>query len=194
MADEIPGYTYGDDSVLGGPFDPEDLEKLEDTVGWTDADEKYLHMASDLLADRTDEILDVWYGLVAKNDHLLSSFGSGGKPDERYLQRVRSRFEQWIVDTCERPRDQDWLDYQYEIGLRHHRTKKNETDDAEAASNVGLRYLIAFIYPITATIRRFLRTGNHTDEEVDRMYHAWFKAITLQVALWAHPYTKEGDW
>lgn len=131
---------------------------------------------------------------MAENDHLLSSFGSGGKPDERYLERVRSRFEQWIVDTCEKPRDQDRLDYQYEIGLHHHRTKKNETDDAEAASNVELRYLIALIYPITATIRRVLRTGNHTDEEVDRMYHAWFKAVTLQVALWARPYAKEGDW
>lgn len=194
MADEVPGYTYGDESVLEGPFDLEDLEKLEDTVRWTDADDKHLHMASDLLADQTDEILHVWYGFVAENDHLLSYFGTADKPDERYLERVRARVEQWIVDTCEKPRDRDWLDYQYEIELRHHRAKKNETDDVESVANIDLRYLIAFIYPITATIRRFLQTGNHTDEEVDRMYHAWVKAVTLQVALWADPYAKEGDW
>jgi hypothetical protein len=25
------------------------------------------------------------------------------------------------------------------------------------------------------------------------MHDAWFKSVTLQVALWSQPYTKEGD-
>jgi hypothetical protein len=58
---------------------------------------------------------------------------------------------------------------------------------------VPLRYLIAFIYPITATIKPFLAKKGHRPEEVDKMHQAWFKSVTLQVALWSYPYAKDGD-
>src|SRR3712207_7455925 len=41
-----------------------------------------------------------------------------GNANEEYLGRVRERFKQWILDTCERPYDQEWLDYQQEIADR----------------------------------------------------------------------------
>lgn len=106
---------------------------------------------------------------------------------------MRKRFGQWILDTCFRPHDEDWLRYQEEIGLRHHRTRKNQTDKVDSVPQVPLRYLLAFIYPITATIRPFLARKGHPPEEVERMHQAWFKAVVLQVALWSHPYTREGD-
>ena len=56
-----------------------------------------------------------------------------------------------------------------------------------------MRYLIAFVYPITATIEQFLAKGGHGAEDVEKMHDAWFKSVTLQVALWSQPYTKEGD-
>jgi hypothetical protein len=117
-----------------------------------------------------------------------------GNPDEEYLDRVRERFKQWIRDTCDAPYDKEWLNYQFEIARRHHRTKKNQTDDANAVGHIDLRYILAFIYPITATIREFLANGDHTDEEVDKMYHAWFKSVTLQVTLWSYPYVPEENW
>ncbi len=43
-----------------------------------------------------------------------------------------------------------------EIGLRHHRTKRNQTDDVNAVPSIHHRYMTAFIYPITATIKPFL--------------------------------------
>lgn len=52
---------------------------------------------------------------------------------------------------------------------------------------------MAFIYPITATIEDFLTRKGHSREEVEKMHQAWFKAVTLQVALWLYPYVKEGD-
>lgn len=58
---------------------------------------------------------------------------------------------------------------------------------------VPLRYLIAFIYPITATIRQFLAKKGHSADQVERMYQAWFKSVVLQVALWSYPYAREGD-
>lgn len=36
--------------------------------------------------------------------------------------------------------------------------------------------------------------GNHSDEEVDAMYHAWLKSVTLQVALRSYLSVKDGDW
>ena len=74
-----------------------------------------------------------------------------GRPDAQYLGRVRQRFGQWIRDTCSAQYDRAWLDYQHEIGLRHTAAKKNRTDAvASAAPQIHLRYLIAFIVPITA--------------------------------------------
>jgi hypothetical protein len=73
--------------------------------------------------------------------------------------RVRERFKQWIHDTCNPPYDEERLNYRFEIGRRHRHTKKNEVDGADAVANVDLRYAIAFIYPITATIRDFLDRG-----------------------------------
>ena len=37
-------------------------------------------------------------------------------------------------------------------------------------------------------MRPFLAAGGHNDSEVDAMHQAWFKAVTLQIALWSQPY------
>jgi len=69
-----------------------------------------------------------------------------GSETGRALQSsIKKRFVRWITDTVTRPFDQDWLDYQYEIGLRHSPEKKNATDQAQRPSVVSLRLLLAFI-------------------------------------------------
>ncbi len=192
MAVNIPGYTY--DSAAPSPVTLKELEELKKAVLFTPEDEKYLKMAGEVLKDQIDAVLDLWYGFVGSHPHLVYYFsGPDGKPDANYLAAVRKRFGQWILDTCTRPYDQTWLNYQHEIGLRHHRTKKNKTDNVRSVPNIPLRYLIAFIYPITATIKPFLAKKGHSPDEVDKMHQAWFKSVTLQVALWSCPYAKDGD-
>lgn len=94
--------------------------------------------------------------------------------------------------TCANaPKDATWLAYQEEIGRRHY-DKKNQTDGVESVPFVHFRYMVAFIYPITATIRPFLAKKGHTAEEVEKMHQAWFKAVVLTVVLWCRPYVKEG--
>jgi len=188
----IPGYAYG--NVGRSPLGTGDLALLEQAVLFGPDDEKALRMAGEVLADQVEDVLDVWYGFVASHPHLVRYFaGQDGQPIPDYLDAVRKRFGQWILDTCNRPYDQDWLDYQHEIGLRHNAAKKNQTDGVDAEPNIPLRYLIAFIYPITATIRPFLAKRGHSSGDVDRMHQAWFKSVTLQVALWAAPYVKDGQ-
>lgn len=177
------------------PLGVGDLDLLKQTVLFTGEDERYLRMAGDVLEGQEEDILDVWYGFVASHPHLVRYFADeDGNPNEEYLGRVRERFKQWILDTCRRPYDQAWLDYQQEIALRHTRAKKNQTDGAyETPEHIGLRYMVAFIYPITATIRPFLEKGEHSPEDVENMHQAWFKSVVLQVTLWSQPYAREGD-
>lgn len=188
----IAGYTFGTEQAANSPLTLNDLELLKQTVLFTDEDERCLRLAGEVLQDQVDAVLDLWYGFVAANSHLVHYFSSAsGQPNSDYLTAVRKRFAQWILDTCNRPYDQNWLNYQQEIGLRHTYAKKNQTDLVEAVPHIGLRYMIAFIYPITATIKPFLAKKGHNADDVEKMYQAWFKSITLQVTLWCYPYAKD---
>ncbi len=190
----ISGYTYGTDAAARSPMTAEEFENLKKSVLFDADDEKYLRLAGEVLADQVDDVLDLWYGFVGSHPHLVYYFTDGrGNANSDYLAVVRQRFGRWILDTCNRPYDQNWLDYQQEIGLRHHRTKKNQTDGVASVPNIDHRYLVAFIYPITATIKPFLARKGHSEEDVDKMHQAWFKSVVMQVALWSASYVKEGD-
>ena len=192
----VPGYTYGTGEVARSPLSLVELDLLWRTVMFTEEDVRYLRMAGDVLEGQTEQILDLWYGFVGDNQHLLYYFSDveSEEPNSEYLARVRERFARWILDTCRRPYDQEWLDYQHEISLRHTSAKKNQTDGAYGTpEQIPLRYLVAFIYPITATIKPFLANEGHSPEEVDKMHDAWFKSVVLQVTLWSQPYVKEGS-
>jgi hypothetical protein len=107
---------------------------------------------------------------------------------------VKSRFVRWVVDAVSRPRDQAWLDYQDEIGLRHTPAKKNQTDGAHTPVVVPLRYLLAFVTTITTASRRFFVDAGIAGEELQKLEDAWAKTVQLHVALWARAYVKEGLW
>jgi hypothetical protein len=191
---DIPGYTHGSGSVARSPVAPADFERMKQSVLFGDDDVRYLRLSREVLADQVDAILDVWYGFVASNPQLLASFSRpGGGPLGDYLAAVRARFGRWILDTAGAQYDQAWLDYQHEIGLRHHRAKKNRTDGAPSTDIVPFRDLFLLIFPVTFTLRPFLAKGGHSAEEVENMYRAWLKSCLLQVTLWSHPYLKDGD-
>lgn len=195
MVDEIAGYTYGGQNTARSPVSLEELDRLKATVMFTEEDERALAMAGDVLQDQVGEILAAWYDFVGSQEHLVAAFATpAGEPIQEYLDRVRARFEQWILDVCRRRYDQTWLDYQEEIGLRHTKEKKNVTDAVESTGLVPLRYLIAFIYPVTATIRPYLAAKGHSKDEVEAMYGAWCKAVTLHVTLWTRPYVATEVW
>lgn len=189
-----PGYLYGSPTLARSPTSLQDFELLKKTVLFTEEDVLALRASGDVLADQVEAVLDVWYGFVGANPHLLAAFcGPDGQPDAAYLAAVRARFGRWILDTARASYDQKWLDWQHEIGLRHHRTGKNRTDGARAAEIVPFRYLMALVYPITATIRPFLAKKGHAPEEVERMHQAWAKSVLLQAILWSRPYVNARD-
>lgn len=192
----IPGYAYGMPHLNDFPMSDEEFEQLKKTVLLSEEDFRYLRLAGEVLRDQIDDVLDLWYSWVGSNPHLVYYFGDKktGQPIPEYLEAVRRRFGQWIRDLCERAYDREWLRYQLEIGLRHHRAKKNRTDGVNSVDHIPMRYMVAFIVPITLTIRPFLEKKGHPKEVVEKMHQAWFKAVTLSVALWCYPYAREGDW
>lgn len=191
----IPGYTLGQPSVARAPYSLADLAALQKTLLFGDDDVRYLRMSKPILADQTEAVLDVWYGFVAATPELVVSFKNNrtGAPDGAYLAAVRKRFGQWIADTAGANYDQAWLDYQYEIGLRHTTAKKNQTDGVDSVPLVHLRYLLALTIPVTTTLKPFLAKKGASADEVDKMHAAWVKSVLMQAILWSQPYVRDGQ-
>jgi hypothetical protein len=191
----IPGYAMGQKSLATAPFTLADLASLKKTLLFTDEDIRYLRMSKEVLADQHEAILDVWYGFVASTPELVVYFKNNktGAPDGAYLGAVRKRFGQWIADTADANYDQAWLDYQYEIGLRHTTPKKNKTDQADSVPFVNFRYLSALTVPVTTTLKPFLVKKGASAADVEKMHAAWVKSVLLQSILWSYPYIKDGQ-
>ncbi len=195
METGIPGYTAGTRQVTRSPLTLADFEQMKKSVLFGEDDVRALRESASVLRDQVDAILDVWYGFVGSQPHLLASFThrESGEPLGDYLGGVRRRFGQWILDTARAEYDQAWLDYQHEIGLRHHRTKKNRTDGVASTAIVPFRDLFLLIVPVTTTLKPFLAKTGHSAADVDAMHAAWVKSCLLQVTLWSHSYVKAGD-
>jgi len=193
VAENLPGYDYGSAAVSASPVSLEDLELLKVTVGFTLEDERYLRLAGEVLQGQTRAIVLLWRNrIIANTPHLARhSRALDCSPLPDYLAASSLRFEQWILDTCLRPYDRQWLDYQHEVGLRHTRAKKNRTDGASSTAYVPLRDVIGFVAVLNDTIRPYLAARGHSQVEVEGMHRAWCRSIQLQLALWARAYPAE---
>jgi hypothetical protein len=190
ISGNIHGYNYGDAGVGASPVSAEDLANLKVSAGFTKEDERYLRLAGEVLADQTKPVVDHWRnGIIVGIPNLARhSRALDGKPIPEYAANSGLRFEQWILDTCLRPYDQDWLNYQQEIALRHTSAKKNMVDGVQSTPYVPLRDIIAFIAVMNETIKPYLAAKGHSAHEVEKMHSAWCKSIQLQMALWTRAY------
>jgi hypothetical protein len=193
--EKIPGYTYGAPEVATSQVSLEDLERLKTNAGFTAEDERYLRLAGGVLSDQTAQIVHHWRSTIIAGIPNLArhSRTPEGDPIPEYLANSNRRFEQWILDTCLRPYDQDWINYQQEIARRHTSAKKNNVDGVRSTPYVPLRDVLAFIAVINETVKPYLAAKGHAAEEVEKMHSAWCKSMQLQMALWIGPYTTTGE-
>jgi hypothetical protein len=191
ISEQIPGYSYGASQVAKSPISRLELDDLKVSAGFTQQDERYLRLAGEVLAGQTKQIVEHWRsGIIASIPHLARhSRTPAGNPNPEYLAKSNLRFEQWILDTCLRPYDQDWVNYQQEIALRHMAPKKNQTDGVQSTPYVPFRDIIAFIGVMNETIKPYLAAKGNSTDEVEKMHRAWCKSMQLQMALWAAPYS-----
>jgi hypothetical protein len=189
VAEEIPGYTFGTADAAKSPMTIADLERLKRSAGFSPEDEQYLRMAGEVLADQTKSLVETWRGVIASTPHLAKhSRTADGRPIPEYSEKSGLRFQQWILDTCFRPYDEEWLNYQQEIALRHTSLKKNHTDQVASTPYVPLRDIIAFAAVMNETVKQFLAAKGHSRPDIDKMHAAWCKSIQLQIALWTRAY------
>lgn len=191
---DIPGYSYGTPEVAKSSVSAQDFERLKASAGFGKEDERYLQLAGRVLADQTKQIVEHWRSrIIADNPNLARhSRTPEGIPIAQYLAKSNLRFEQWILDTCERPYDQDWINYQQEIALRHTSAKKNKVDGVRSTLYVPLSDVLAFVAVMNQTIKPYLAAKGNSEEEVDKMHQAWCKSMQLQMALWIGPYIEPG--
>jgi Protoglobin len=191
IAENIPGYSFAGAEVAKSPVTLQQLADLKKTAGFTEEDQRYLRLAGEVLADQTGQIVHHWRsGIIAGIPNLARhSRTPEGAPNPEYLAKSNLRFQQWILDTCLRPYDQDWLNYQQEIALRHMVAKKNKVDGVRSTSYVPFRDIIAFVPVMNETIKPYLAAKGNSAVEVEKMHRAWCKSIQIQIALWAAPYT-----
>ena len=193
VVDNIAGYTYGANDLATSPVTMKDLDLLKQTITLDPEDARYLRMAAEVLEDQTDSLVNLWRGVISSMPHLSYYFkDANGNINEEYKAKVKERFKQWIIDVCTKPYDQDWLNYQHEIGLRHMLVKKNQTDNVEAPPHIPMRYIIAFTAVVNDTIKPFLAKKGHSLGVIEKMHKAWSKAVLLHIILWTRPYCSEG--
>jgi hypothetical protein len=192
---KIPGYDYGTDKAAKSPISMREWEDLKKSALFSEEDVVYLRLSEGVLKDHVQDLLKTWRGIIFDHPHLRAydEDPATHQVDSGYAKAVAKRFGQWVLDTARANYDQAWLDYQYEIGLRHHRTKKNKTDNGHTLDHIRARDLIAFSAAIVVSMKPFLAKKGHPPEIVARMYDAWWKSMILQVALWSQPYFREGD-
>jgi hypothetical protein len=195
IAEHMPGYSYGAAEVATSQVSMLDLESLKISAGFTEEDQRYLRLAGEVLTNQTRQIVEHWRShIIAGIPNLARhSRTPQGDPIPEYLAASNLRFEQWILDTCLRPYDQDWINYQQEIALRHTSSKKNKVDGVQSTSYVPLRDIIAFTVVMNETIKPYLAAKGNSAEEVGKMHRAWCKSIQMQLALWVGPYTDSGQ-
>ena len=190
VSENIPGYSYGAADVAKSPVSTRDLEELKTSAGFTEEDQRYLQLAGEVLAGQTKQIVDHWRsGIIASIPNLARhSRSPEGTAIPEYLAKSNLRFEQWILDTCLRPYDQDWINYQQEIALRHTSARKNQVDGVQSTPFVPFRDVMTFVAVMNETIKPYLAARGNSAEDVAKMHLAWCKSIQMQLSLWIGPY------
>ncbi len=186
----IPGYSFGMAEVGLSPISLRELEELKVTAAFTDEDARYLQLAGLALEGQTRQVVEHWRShVIASIPHLARhSRTPEGAAIPEYLARSNRRFEQWILDTCQRPYDQDWINYQHEIALRHTSARKNKVDGVRSTPFAPLGDIIAFAAVMNETIKPYLAAKGNSADEVEKMHRAWCKSMHIQLALWTAAY------
>jgi hypothetical protein len=193
--ERIHGYDYGTDRAARSPLTMQDLDRLKAVVGLTDDDTEALHEAAAILADQADDMVTAYRARLGELPWMAPySQHPDGTPNPEYGAASKPRFDRWIIDACTRPLDQDWLNYQHEIGLRHTSAKKTKTDDADSLDQIPMRYLLAFTTVVITTARDFLSATGAPQQQLDRMHAAFTKSIMLHVTVWTRAYVDDDSW
>jgi Protoglobin len=75
MTHDPAGYDYGSDRVPRSPVTLDDLRRLEETVGLTAEDRRFLAMAGEVLSDQVEKMVDAWRARIGAQEGLARLSG-----------------------------------------------------------------------------------------------------------------------
>jgi Protoglobin len=101
---------------------------------------------------------------------------------------IRWHFGPGLHNSCKACLDQAWPDYQRTFALRHTPAEKETFKVVAAADHLPLRYMIAYISHIAASIKPFLSLKGHSAQKAETLHQTWSKAIFWPVVLGGGPY------
>jgi len=82
VAEEIPGYDYGEQRVAVSPITVRELEQLEKSAGFTAADHGWLRVAGEVLADQSTQLVEKWRKVIEEHPEpgaLRAAFKRGAR-------------------------------------------------------------------------------------------------------------------
>lgn len=192
--DRIAGYDYAGPHLGRSPVTLAELAKIETATGLTEDDALWLCRAGELLTPQAARLVDGWRAQLSRHPHLSWHGGHpDGTPNPDYAAASHPRFARWIIDLCTRERDQEWLDYQHEIGRRHTTDAKNVTDGVTSTPYIPMRYLLAFVPTVLSGLRKVLAESGEPRADVDAMTEAVTKSVMLHVTLWTRAYAEHPE-
>jgi Protoglobin. len=192
----IPGYIYGKPEVPKAPLTKKDFELLLDSVLWTKEDEENRELLGEIIKENMKEILDKIVSYFGSKEYLIYYFKDRQAQTTitEYVNNTVDRLAQWLLDICYKPLDENFINYNYLIGIRHTYEGKGKADNVSTVEHIPARYMVTCLFPITVVLKDFIARKVEDPVLTDRLYNTWFKLQVITTALFLIPYTKEGRW
>jgi len=151
-----------------------DLVLLRRMLLYTKKDDEYLQLAAPVINASSAQIMHAWYDYISADPYLSNYFKPGTAEEFAH-----SRFSDWLQQLCSRGGLRQW-----------------EALEKQVPENAGplkplqpelLRYLTAFAFPVIQAGNEALHAAGMDAPTLANVKQAWFKAVTLSIALWAYP-------
>ncbi len=152
----------------------QELVLLKRMLLFTQEDEKLLHIAAPILKSSLGVILQRWYNYIRTDSYLSSYFDISSEAAFR-----NSHFSTWLQQLCSRPDSQNWQEVE--------RKADESVVTLHSLQPELLRYLVIMGYPVIRFGTEAIAISNLDPVLVGRIGAAWYKAVTLSLALWAYP-------
>ncbi|SHL85968.1 Protoglobin [Chitinophaga jiangningensis] len=150
-----------------------DLVLLRRMLMYTRKDDEYLQLVAPVISASATRILHTWYAYIIADPYLSNYF----KPATA-AEFAGSRFGEWLQQLCNRGGVPQWESIENAI--------PEDAGQLRPLQPELLRYLTAFAYPVIQAGNEVLQDSSIAAELLPHVKQAWFKAVTLSVALWAY--------
>ncbi|WP_255578064.1 protoglobin domain-containing protein [Chitinophaga sp. sic0106] len=150
-----------------------DLVLLRRMLMYTRKDDEYLQLAAPVIRQHANNIMHAWYGYISADTYLSNYFKLATAEEF-----AASKFSEWLQQICSRDGKPQWEAIENAV--------REDAGPLRPLQPELLRYLTAFAYPVIQAGNEVLALSGIAADQLMHVKQAWFKAVTLSIALWAY--------